>query len=268
MDLNVRALIDEALLSEPLLERAQAIWSQCAVDVLARNHGRQPGVLRASDAGRCVRELWAELNDARDLSEDPQGLLKMNTGSLIGAWLACLTAAAAESHGYACVAEVVLGGAPGADVSGHADLSIGVDKDGVFAPLGIVEYKYSAWTGEHGGPKAYQVVQTGKYARLCGAPEFCVVTYYPGTQARFDKSLGTKVAQPHIEPSQWYRTDDPTISAQITSEYARLKNAFSAEMPEGDPGEAFRCRSCRFAACERNINVLNPKKPARQHSIA
>ena len=253
----LRAMIERALLTEPTLARAEALWRGVAPEVLSRNHGRAPGVLRASDAGRCSRELWAEIHGKRDLPEDAQGLLKMNLGSCAGAWLACLLGAAAEEQGYVASAEVALGGPPTALVSGHCDLAIYRELNGALDPLLVVEFKFSAWTGAHDGPKPYHLVQACKYARLIGAPYFCVVLYYPSTQARFDKTIGTKVSEPHIEPSQLYDANDPKILSDMNADYERLAKALNDEMPEGDPQEAFRCRSCRFSECERNVNVKN-----------
>jgi len=260
----VRQWIEEALLSDTILARSQALWRGVAADVMDRNHGRIGGRLRASDAGRCVREAWASIHEKLDLPEDPQGLLKMNAGSLMGAWLACLLGAGAEAHGYTAHAEVLLEGQDG--VSGHCDLSIGKVVNGAVEPLCIIEFKQSFWTGAHDGPKAYHLVQAAKYASLIGAPYFVVVQYLPGTQARFDKALGTKVSQPHIEPSQVYTTSE--YAEIVSKEYGRLGAALKDEMPEGDPSEGFRCRSCRFAACERNENNLNPRpKPKQEHAL-
>ncbi len=261
---EIRQWVEEALLSDDILTRAQALWRTVAADVLDRNHGRIDGRLRASDAGRCVRELWAEIHGKRDLPEDAQGLLKMNAGSLIGAWLACLLGAGAEAHGYTAHAEVLLEGQDG--VSGHCDLSIGKVINGAVEPLVVIEFKQSFWTGAHDGPKSYHLVQAAKYASLIGAPYFVVVQYLPGTQARFDKALGTKVAQPHIEPSQVYKTSEYTEIA--AKDYDRLRAALKDERPEGDPSEGFRCRSCRYGACERNENPANPRpKPKQEHAI-
>ena len=267
-------MVERALLSESTLGRAEALWRGVAGDTLTRNHGRAesaPGALklRASDAGRCVRELWAEVHDKRDLPEDAQGMLKMNTGSLVGAWLACLLGAAFEEQDYGAHAEVAM---DRDGITGHADLFItrAVEKGaGMRAePALIVEFKFSAWTGKHDGPKPYHLIQAAQYARMVGAPQFIVIQYYPATQARFDKEIGTKVSEPHIEPSQVYETKD--FVSETDAEYVRLRVGLGDEMPLGDPAEAFRCRSCRFAGCERNINPKNPHPAPKvsDHAIA
>ena len=136
-------------------------------------------------------------------------MLKMNTGSLVGAWLACLLGAAFEEQDYGAHAEVAM---DRDGITGHADLFItrAVEKGaGMRAePALIVEFKFSAWTGKHDGPKPYHLIQAAQYARMVGAPQFIVIQYYPATQARFDKEIGTKVSEPHIEPSQVYETKD------------------------------------------------------------
>jgi hypothetical protein len=251
---DVRSLIYGALLDEKLLADAQRRWKEVAADTLSRNHDRAPGTLRASDAGRCQRELWADLNGKRDLPEDPQGLLKMNGGSLMGAWLACLLAAAVEAKGYAADVEVET---EHEGVSGHCDLVIGENNTASeeITPLLVIEFKWSAWSGAHDGPKPYHITQAGKYALAVGAPEFQIVQYFPSTQARWDKTIGAKVSEPHIFPSEVFRTDD--YAAIVAKEYTRLRGALSVEMAIDDPAESFRCRSCRFSGCDRNTNPLN-----------
>ena len=251
-EIDVRALIYAALLDDTIRADAGLKWAAVAADVLSRNHEREPGALRISDAGRCRRELWAELNGKRDLRDDPEGLLsRMNLGSLDGAWIACLLAAALEAKQYVARVEITL---EHEGVKGHCDLGI---YSKALVPLRLIECKMSMWTGAHDGPKPYHISQSGKYALGGGFPEFQVITHFPATQVRWDKTIGARVSEPHIFPSDVFRTDD--YVAIVTKEYERLRGALAKEMPEGDPAEDFRCRSCRFSACERNANALNLK---------
>jgi hypothetical protein len=250
----LRSLIEQALLTESTLDRAASLWSACSAQVLSRNHGRANGTLRASDAGRCAREAWAEIHGKRDLPEDAPGILKMNTGSLVGAWLACLLGAALVEKGYAAHLEMAL---ERDGITGHADLMVSKIVEGHCEPELIVEFKFSAWSGKHDGPKPYHIIQAAQYARMVGAPCFVVILYYPSTQARFDKVIGTRVSEPHIEPSQIYVTSE--WIGETEKEYARLRKALGDEIPEGDPQEAFRCRSCRASFCELNKNPLNTR---------
>lgn len=264
----IRARVEQALLDEQTLAVARRKWTEVAIDVLSRNRDRTPGYLRASDAGRCSRELYADVHGLLDLSESPEALLKMSHGGLIGAWLACLLGAAFEAEGYGAHAEVAM---DRDGISGHADLFVTrsvTDALGTHAePTLVVEFKFSAWSGKHDGPKPYHLVQAAQYARMLGAPQFIVVQYYPATQARFDKVIGAKVSEPHLEPSQVYETKD--FLAETDAEYARLRKGLGDATPDPDPSEAWRCRSCRFSGCDRNENALNPNraKPQSNHAI-
>ncbi|MGH7716910.1 MAG: hypothetical protein ACREML_13050, partial [Vulcanimicrobiaceae bacterium] len=119
--------------------------------------------------------------------------------------------------------------------------------------------------GAHDEPKPYHIAQDAKYAAMIGAPHFAVVYYYPSTQARYDKLLGAKVSQPHIDVSRLY--DTAAYLQVVSEEYARLREGLEEAMPEGDATDTWRCRSCRFSGCERNDNARNPRRRQIQHAI-
>ena len=151
-------------------------------------------------------------------------------------------------------------------IPGHTDVIVyHHPQDGKSIPVLVIDFKYSAWTGEHSGPKDYQVIQTAKYALAADCDRFQVVTYYPSTQARYDKALGTKVSQPHLEPSQVYATAE--YADAVAKEYARLSGALAEEMPITDPAETWRCSSCRYGACERNTNSKNTNPKPKLHAL-
>lgn len=188
--------------------------------------------VRASDAGRCARELWADIHHLLDLPQEPEAQVnRLDIGTVMGAWYACLFSVGLSNlTSYTCTREenVSYAGVPG-----HADLIV-YHGD---SPLWVIDIKsnYSART--IGPAKDHQRLQVAQYALSKGASVFSVFTVAPATT------------------SPMYRQDDFNTQdyAQLVDfEIARLRVAEADEMPPANPPEAWRCRFCRFSACNRN----------------
>lgn len=274
-DIDYVKLIDGVLGDEKALEMANRNWRKVAGDIYERNQERNG--LRVSDAGRCVRELWADYHSRLDIPESAKGLQRMRDGQRSGAENACLIVAGIERWlpFYAKVeVEILDDGVPG-----HADVIVYDDTHEPHIALEVVECKRTMWTGgvdadfllkaaqqirdplkrenaiaaaREAAPaegKPFQCIQSAKYALGVGAPHFVIVTDAPATMPRNGPTMAA------------YRYATADWAIEVDAEYMRLDMALADEMPEGDPKEAWRCKSCRFAGCERNENPL--RKVAR-----
>jgi hypothetical protein len=243
--------IERARINAALYAKAANYYAAIAPGLLGAKNDREPQRLRASDAGRCSRELWADLNGKFDLLDTTKGLLRMDNGSLMGPWLACLLKAGLELEFFVELEPNVMH----AGVSGHVDAIIDTvqvegELQGRYETIATVEFKWSAWTGDwRGDCKKFQRDQSGLYALATLAPQHFVVIYYAASPER----LPVK-GEGWIDGS--YLVVHPFSTAaterEVNLEYERLAKALAAEMPEPDPPDAFRCKSCRFSLCERN----------------
>jgi hypothetical protein len=253
---EIKSAIETALRTPELLERAQAYHAEIASGVLSRNHDREPGKLRISDAGACSRELWAKMNGKLDLPEDPKSLLRMHNGSLMGAWMACVLKAGLEEDRpdlqIIAESEVAHDGIPG-----HVDVTV-YRRPAKFLPAeATVEMKWSAWTGDwRSDCKPSHRIQSGKYALAEAAPQHFVVNYYAASPATiYVKDEGARIPGNYLVVHP-FETDETAFD--VAKEYDRLSAALNVEMPEPDPPEAYLCRSCRFSKCEKNPAYTAP----------
>ena len=236
---TIRDAILVARTTPRLLKRARSLHGIIAGDVLSRNHDREPGTIRASDAGSCTRWLWANLNGKLDIPDDPKAELRKDNGSLFGAWLACLLKAYLEAQDPQT--DVFLE-AETADVGNPGHIDAAIIDHGIAAAT--VELKWSAWPGKTDGQaKPQHRIQSGKYAQAFGAPVHFVVTYFASAWAKGD----------------WltvhaFTTEETAFDVEV--EYDRLKGALAVDMPEPDPPEEYLCKSCAFSKCELNVNPL------------
>ena len=192
-----------------------------------------------SDAGSCSRELWAKQRDLLDIPEDAKAGIRMDNGSLVGAWLACLLKVALEQSdpGFFVTLETEL---EHDGKVGHADATIRYAGE----PYAVVEFKWSAWPGKTDGEaKQQHLLQAGTYAEAYGASRAFVVTYFASAWAK-----GEWLTVNAMETEWWH--------GEIKDEYARLAKALQPKMPDPDPPESYLCKSCRFSDCERNENPL------------
>lgn len=235
------ALVDKVLLDERCMARANELCAKAMAELYTRNHKRQPGKLRISDAGGCVLNVWADVHDAFDLPESPRGLRKIHDGSRAGVEYACLIVAGIEwfYRPYSALAEVSLdyNGIPG-----HCDVLVRLEPEA----LEVVEIKRTgSWkftTPEESAP--WYLTQACAYAQGVDADTFVVLV--DAYAAKGDDLRQFR-----------YATDDWVVGAH--DDYERLGAALGHEPPEGDAAQDFRCVSCRYSACERNRNVLRDR---------
>jgi hypothetical protein len=239
--------IEHALKTPALAEKAQQLWAKQAQH-LFKPHAVE---LSASSAGACVLERWAHLHGQLDIPEDWESrVLKMDGGTMYGAWIAALFTAGWESkykdHG---VAVEVIGEHDG--IPGHVEIVI-FEGD---TALWVVEIKTSYFGGAFNGSRAGHILQAAKEALIVNAPGFSVLNVMPA--ATKNRSTGAK-AQYFAQED--FVTADHVLAVQV--EYDRLKRAEGPIAPTGDATEPFRCAFCQYSACERNKNPLNPQLQA------
>ena len=246
---NVWAAIERALAEPQLAAQAQVRFATQAQH-LFHPHKVE---LSASAAGSCSLELWAKLNGKLDLAEDYVGqVLKMDGGTMYGARIAALFAVGYEDAypGFEVDVEVV-GEHDG--IPGHVEIVVYGSRDGKREALWMIEIKTSYWGGAvtESGPfkhsKEFHVLQAAKEALIVNAPGFSVLNVYP---AATKNKNPTPFIQDDFVTADW--------ATAVQTEYKRLERALGPSAPVADPPEAWRCNFCRFSACGRNKNPLNP----------
>lgn len=225
---NVWRIISNARKNPQLVAKASDILH---ADVPRWFGPRERSGVRASDAGRCLRELWADVHDLLDLPQEIEGQLnRLDIGTVMGAWFGALfTAGLPAITDFHCTLEEEI---THEEIPGHADVVVYLGD----TPLQVIDFK-SNYSRVQGAAKPHQCLQVARYALGKGAPIFSIFTMTPATG------------------SPMYRQDDFTTAdweMQVKMESERLKSALSDDMPAANPPEAWRCRFCRFAACERN----------------
>ena len=244
---NVWAAIERALAEPQLAAQAQVRFAAQAQH-LFHPHKVE---LSASAAGSCSLELWAKLNGKLDLAEDYVGqALKMDGGTMYGARLAALFAVGYEDLRDDVRVEVeVVGEHDG--IPGHVEIVVG--QYGETTNLWMIEIKTSYWGGavtESGAfkhSKEFHVLQAAKEALIVNAPGFSVLNVYP---AATKNKNPTPFIQDDFVTAEWV--------GAVQAEYRRLSASLGTVAPAADPPEAWRCNFCRFSACSRNKNPLNP----------
>jgi hypothetical protein len=219
--------------------------------------------LSASAAGSCSLELWAKLNGRFDLPDDyTSQAAKMDTGTLLGAWLAAQFAVGYEDLFASTVEVEVTGEHEG--IPAHVEIVI---DDATMDPetngKWMVEIKTQFWGGavtDQGRTKHSKlphILQACKEAMIVGAPGFSVLNVYPAA---------TKNKNPHYFIQDDFVTAEWVLDTQ--AEYRRLEAALGPVAPAADPPEAWRCNFCRYSACDKNKNPLNPKAQALPPAFA
>jgi hypothetical protein len=209
--------------------------------------------LSASAAGSCSLELWAKLNHKLDIPEDYVGqALKMDGGTLYGAWLAALFAVGYEDEFAGASVEVEVEGEHDG-IPGHVEIVVNDSAPADENLRWMIEIKTSYWGGAvtESGPfkhsKEFHVLQAAKEALIVNAPGFSVLNVYP---AATKNKNPTPFIQDDFVTAEW--------ATAVATEYRRLERALDPVAPAADPPEAWRCNFCRFSACSRNKNPLNP----------
>jgi hypothetical protein len=241
--IDVEARIRAAATDETLRAAAAAIWKRVS-PTLFDPHDERNG-LRVSDAGQCVRSLWAEIHVAPKVFTPDVQLFNLDEGTLTGAWFACLLEASLEADGYAVELEpeVSLNGTPG-----HIDLFFRDTTDGKYEwerEEGVVEFKRTnqSWSikaphepNKSGETKRYHILQLMAYCAAKGVNDGAIVTIAPSWDGKMRVD--------------WYELDDWRDA--VAGEQMRLSAALGPVEPEGDAAEGFRCRGCPVIACSRN----------------
>ena len=249
---EILSAIERGCLDPEIRGIAAGYYASAAATALGNDHSRKPGTIRASDAGRCVRELWADLHGKLDLPQDASTQLsRFDIGTLYGAWLAAILKATLEKEdaNIRVVLEVEV---TRQGVTGHADAIVCRCLPALlnpqpedFKPIYTCEFKSTYGKSNKKLPsedRFYQVAQVTHYALTYKSPMGGVITFAPAAWPAEDRFTAEDC--------------DPAVYELRTDlEYARLAAALLDEMPDGDPDQAWRCQSCRFSACERNKNA-------------
>jgi CRISPR/Cas system-associated exonuclease Cas4 (RecB family) len=199
--------------------------------------------IRGSDAGRCVRALWAHLHQKIDIPQNfKTQLTRFDLGTEFGK-----IAAQRFMQGY-LTQNPTNGVVPSISleseveylgIKGHIDILIQLADN----TMHVIEVKTNYSMRPLEPPPQYQRLQAAFYALAVGAPAFSIYTVGPAV----------------TKDGRWERTDTYETAEYkdaVEAEYKRLGAALLDDMPEGDPKEPWRCQYCRFGACEKNVNPL------------
>lgn len=257
---NVEAAILHTLAEPILKQEAQKRWAAESVNLFFPRKNE----LSASAAGACVLEKWAALHDMLDLPQDYIAeAVKMDTGTSVGCRLAALFAVGFEDQFPGFEVDVEVEGEHDG-IPMHIEIVIYDCRKGdrgfaVRVPVHMVEIKLSMWGGavtEHPRfkhSKEYHILQACKEALGAGTPTFSVFNVLPAATKR-QGAPARHFIQDAFETADW--------ALAVKVEYGRLERALGASAPTGDAQEPWRCTSCRYSACERNKNPLNPNLKA------
>src|SRR5271156_86570 len=236
--LDIEALLTHAESRPPLRAEASALFLELASNLVKDEGPRYE--LHASDAGACSRALWSRVNGMEQLGDDLKTqLTRFDGGHLFGAWQAALVSVAATDlyPDVWCECEVPI---DWHGTIGRADLVISLVKDDSpnrFAQQ-VVDFKLTWFSKAE--PKKYQVQQVVTYAAAVNAPYATVFTIAPGAYAG----------------KPWTHQENVLTAEKLVDVIAEidwLKLAVESESrPEGNPREAWRCKTCSCAGCERN----------------
>jgi hypothetical protein len=197
---------------------------------------RRPKV-RLSDVGSCRLELWAKMHDACELKDDPIDsiLTRMDQGTLYGAWVGALIAAAAKHDGWSAALEQIV---DFENCPGHLDVLLRTE-----TTRHVVELKSHNDDGAVKDPwatKRANVLQLIAYGAATGSPTGTVL--YIGPNAPKGRRL------------QQFHFDIAPFVGIARDEYARLKAAEADAPPVADPQERWQCATCRYTTCPKNKN--------------
>ena len=248
---SARRLIDVALRDKGSLRaRAAEYFTELAFETMAGSDmERVPGTLRGSDHGRCVRELWADIHDKKDIPVDFElQLTRYDSGHLYALWMACCMKVGVEVTMPGFLLELEYE-SEYRGVRGHIDaLLLSIHRTGLddgtdyeLVPRHVFEFKTNYQARKIGEPGDYQLSQAVDYALGSSVPTVSVVIVGPSAN-------GARFVQHNYFASDYQRTVDEDID--------RMTLALGDDMPAGDPVESWRCSTCAFSACERNTNPL------------
>ncbi len=216
---------------------------------------RDDVALHVSDLGDCSRAVWARRNGKVQLTNDSDTLRKFDMGldieDRVGAALRML-------DDYVIVAQHVHDlEIRGASAEGHSDFICRHMTD--HSKSFIVEVKSTTFYPKQVNGKRTRVapkpdevqwhyrLQAASYALEQGFTRFCVLVI---------------CRESGMMAECWYKTEDyaDEVRKMLAEKYALTK--VGAPMPEANPpiqslkrdGTSWRCRYCKFSACENNVN--------------
>jgi hypothetical protein len=222
------------------LEARRAFTHLVNGGLLAGDQARQAEI-RPSDFGSCRLSLWAEIHGQSDIPRDPidDRLTRLDMGSLIGAWEACLLLAHCTVHSGWVVRlefEPIDGG--------HIDALATSQATGEQVPI---EFKSSYDTGAIKDPLAkggsrHHCLQLGDYATRTEIDASRMILVYVKPAAK----KGSRIAQFELEAAPW--------AEAVVVERSRLAPALWDDPPTPDPQTFYACYTCRYGACPENKN--------------
>lgn len=254
-------LVPRAVTDDELLGRACDIVAVSGNALATALRPRHDAHATISMAGGCGREIYAKLHGLLDLPDDGENkLAKMENGSLMGFWLCALEQVAIVKYvtdynkvrgtkhnvEFEVEGERVYNGV----LPGHCDLGVYLDAEPWFLTENKTTYQTSAIS-----PRAYYEDQSSLYAHGGVVfPTFVIITLGPAVQASYDKHTKSYTENPKLV-QHVYTSENYHLRAEI--EANRLIDIQNSDtMPPADPPEAWRCKYCRFSACEKNRNPL------------
>lgn len=248
--IDIEQRIRHAATDETLRAAASEIWKRVAPTIFSQNHERNG--LRVSDAGNCVRQVFAKVNGTPESFESQVQLFNLDEGTMTGAWWACLLAASLDADGWFCEFEptVAYDGIPG-----HIDLFFRDTTDDKYEwerEEGVVEFKKTgSWKA---APQRWHVLQLCTYLAAKGVEDGAVVSIAPA--AKVDKVAVT-----------WYKLSEQREA--IEAEWARLSAALGPVEPVEDvnTNERFRCKGCIVKACTLNDDYVPDILPQLENSL-
>lgn len=246
---DVEALIRKAAADPTLREKARQRFAEMITKGnLLGGIGDRSQQVFPSDYGSCALSLWAQKHGLEDLPRNPidDVLMRLDLGSMMGAWLGCLLEAGANTTGTGWW--VFLEYEPGIghidalaceteSSSGSADP---VKLGGIRVPI---EFKSSYDTGTIKEPEETNMAhlaQLTDYSLQMDARDMLLVYAKPPGKAGQRFKVFLREVEPYIE--------------LVEKEQFRLLPALLDEPPQADPQAPWACYTCRYSACEMNKN--------------
>jgi hypothetical protein len=242
-ELNVIALLREAAGSASMRGLARIKLAELITEGDLLGHQTRKPEIRPSDFGSCRLALWATINGRDDIERDPidDTLARLDFGSLVGAWEACLLWSRAEADPtlpWDFELEYVPEG------GGHIDVLARHRATGEHVPI---EFKstYSTPTAPIKPPekenKAH-MLQLGDYANRVEPRASRMILVYIKPPA----SAGERMKQFERDAEPW--------APLVANERDRLADALGVDPPVADPQTRWACFTCRYGFCAKNKN--------------
>lgn len=202
-------------------------------------HDERRKAIYPSEFGSCGLALWAEKHGLADIPRDPleETLARLDLGSLIGAWEACLLWAGCRNTEWWVILEYV------PDGGGHID-ALACHR--AIAELRVpIEFKstYSTPTTPIKDPSIENyshLLQVGDYAQQIKAEHMILVYIKPPAKA------GERMRQ--------FVFDAEPFAVLVVKERERLAPALGDAPPIADPQAGWACFTCGYGKCEKNKN--------------